>query len=1489
MSGSDNTPREVGCADVREHLAALVDGDEATIDRFAEHLASCDACRDLRHEAAELPALLARAGEGFALPEDLEAKVLSEVDQPTASGHADQTTASGRSDAGVAGSASTDGSERAVPPEGEQKRRPQAPAIRRLWPASAVVIAAAAAAVLAIALWPGEGARKSGFDQGDRGSQVAASNGPVVVLEVLRSSASGGLMVRAPGTRDFEPWSKGDEIAAGSAIRTDRTTRARIELADRTQLVLDHQTELELGASPAELDVRGGRLVAEVVPRSGGRLPPLTLSVPTGKIEVLGTRFLLTATDEGASVRVTRGRVKLLGAGETVMVDPGQEGLLPKEGVTRVVPGGSLAAAVGWSDLSPDDDPGVVGLGELRARRPGDAPDRARPLAIAHQKVSVRIVGNVARTEIEQSFENGTNAVLEGIYKFPLPADARIERLALDVKGAPGGFEEGAFVDRQRAKKIWAGVIRNATPKRKRSKNVEYIWVPGPWRDPALLQWERGSNFELRVFPIPKRGRRTVILAYTQVIQPSGDGRRYVYPLAHASDASTRVGRFDVDIRVAQTSPEQLAVLGYPLEATRRGRATELRFGKAQFVPSGDLVVDLPLPHEAELHYWTYQGEVATAPGTGGTRSAGRGTAPDPAVAAAQRRFAADPRPFVLFSLRPQLPEGGDYRPRDYAVVIDSSQSMVGERYTRASRLAAALIQEMDRRDRVTVLTCDFDCRSVSNGLEVPGVEQAAKVKRLLDAHEPAGSSNLAQALDYGIHRLDQLSSAGRLRQLVLIGDGMSTVGHRSAAALADVAEQLVGAAHAITTVGIGADADAAVLSAVARAGSGHFVPYIPGQPVELAALNVLETAYGTTLEHPELELPEGVVDMAPRQLPNLRAGQELLLAARFSGRPKGEVVLRGTAAGQPFERRYPIELVASTSRGNAFVPRQWAALQIDRLQLEAGEAHRAEVVGLSKAYGVMSRYTSMLVLESPAMFSAFGVDRARSVTSWTGDDELETGVASSVGARKTVGKPGAPSATLGKGLRSGAGAEGEAGPAAVRAMRSSRARPSQKAPKSDQRDALADLLDDAPKRKTERPRRPPLPVRQLRRRPGRWVKRVWFRVASVSSRVAATSREERRVRQAEQALAENPDSRDRQRQLVRALSRAGFLERAREAAEAWLTRDQLDAEALVYLSDAVGRLGDRQRALRLLSGIVDLEPESERYHRRMINAFARAGMLRRACDHRIALAGATRQSSALGEAVRCSRAGGDERSASLLLRQAADGSARLRIERAAAKPPDVERVRGDILLEASWDGEADLDLSLITPQGTRVSWLGGRRSVTARDVSSLGRETLALRRGSVGSYLIELSRVEQSAARQPIRGVVTIAALKERSRLRFTLEGDRVVVGRLRVRRESRLEELSVNDSGVRETLSRAQIASSLRQVSRRVQQRCSRTYEKRRVAPVRVTVAGTGRVSTVRVEGPLRGSATARCVEQTVRRFARFPRFNGPPVTTVYSMPLR
>ena len=100
-------------------------------------------------------------------------------------------------------------------------------------------------------------------------------------------------------------------------------------------------------------------------------------------------------------------------------------------------------------DASTDRDDGPApGLGELHARKPGSKDEIDGAVRLTRHDVKARIAGAMARTEVDEEFVNTTDRELEGVWRFPLPSGARLERLALEVDGK---LVEGEFVDAQRA------------------------------------------------------------------------------------------------------------------------------------------------------------------------------------------------------------------------------------------------------------------------------------------------------------------------------------------------------------------------------------------------------------------------------------------------------------------------------------------------------------------------------------------------------------------------------------------------------------------------------------------------------------------------------------------------------------------------------------------------------------------------------------------------------------------------------------------------------------------------------------------------------------------------------------------------------------------------------------------------------------------------------------------------------------------------------
>ncbi|WP_437482258.1 VIT domain-containing protein [Sorangium sp. So ce1014] len=1519
------------CGEVEEQLAEVLDGTARPA--LYEHIAGCDACRDLRHDATRAAELAAAAGADFrpagdfaeALLRRIEAARPSEgassgavlkavpeahtgeagtgemragealadaragdmTDARTGDSAADPDAGEARTGEAPAGARTadmtdartadmthartadmtdartadmTDARTGSSPAGGARPSSPEraAPAPRRARGAvfgrrsaiAAAALAAAAAMTAGVVL----------LRDGKETPAVAVTAGAPwsgKVASVSRASAdkSGGLEA-CDAAGACAPLAAGAALPEGAILRTDTRTRAHLALADGSALAIDRGSRVWVAGDARRARVEAGAVVLDVVPAPGA--PPARIEVPHGEIEVLGTKLAVTASAERASVEVARGAVRVTGErGEPVEVRAGEEATLAKGAAPEVAIATSIADTLSWSDRSAEeaDAPALRGLGELRARKPGATQEKERAVRLAKHAVKVRIVDVVARTEIDETFANDTDEELEGIFRFPLPPGAQIERLALEVDGK---LIEGAFVDRDRGAAIWRGVLQNAAPKAPKPRE-EIIWVPGPWRDPALLEWQRGGRFELRIFPIPKRGSRRVVLTYTQLVEQSGGVRRFTYPLAHDQSGTTNIGDFSLDLQVlGHDRAFGVETRGYELAAAPAEGAADRRTLHAEgFTPAGDLTVEYALPdRDRPVTAWAYQMPPAAAPlppalrAAGAPKNAGAAKgdgAEHEASLAAARAIAGDTSPYVAIAIRPRLPRWEESTSRRHAIVVDSSRSMVGERFARATRLASSIVREMDRRDEVVVIACDTLCRSLGEGGQggagrpmAPGAASAAEVERFLGGIEPDGGSDLAAAMIAARAAAGPLD--GKELRILYLGDGTPSVGptrplHIEAAVRGAVPAD----GAAVIAVALGSDADTTSLRALARGGGGVMVPYVPGQKVASAAQSVLGAAYGLALRDPELDLPPGLTQVTPARLDPIRAGGEAFVVARMSSGADvtGAIRLRGRVSGERFEQTYPVSLAAGTGAGNAFVPRLYAAAKIAELEETGGDAQKPAIIELSRRFSVASRFTSLLVLESEAMFKAFGLERDGIASAFTGEEQAQGVSASAEGEppddaadesaaeeRKGAG-PAGDLGLSGSGLGGGGRGWAQANPAPARRSAGAAAPPRPPSPRpgspANPFDPLSAPLDGNPPAPaptsaapTAPPAAEPLPDDRARkssrddveewsrRRPRRMVpmRRVFDRKVSFDATNTLAPGSAAKTAEAEATLAAAPDSRDRTAGLYTLYATTGRLGEAQELTARWSGRDALDPDALIARADLAARQGDRDRAVRILGGLADVRPGDRAIQARLAELWDAAGRPAYACQHRVALADlAPADAKLVAAAVRCAGEGGmSELAGQLRLDLTSDVRALVDSRLARPDAPPSADLPGDVRLSAEWTGGADLDLALIDAQGRRLSWMGstlGPLGVRSRDATSTRSESLALRSLPKGSYIVEIARASAGDGASPsalsgapgaVRGELTLRLAGETRKVPFTLEGARVELGTVRVFFTSRL-----------------------------------------------------------------------------------------------------
>jgi len=199
--------------------------------------------------------------------------------------------------------------------------------------------------------------------------------------------------------------------------------------------------------------------------------------------------------------------------------------------------------------------------------------------------------------------------------------------------------------------------------------------------------------------------------------------------------------------------------------------------------------------------------------------------------------------------------------------------------------------------------------------------------------------------------------------------------------------------------------------------------------------------------------------------------------------------------------------------------------------------------------------------------------------------------------------------------------------------------------------------------------------------------------------------------------LAAEPDRRRHHRDLARLLGRIGEIDEDERVVRGWLSRDAMDPEALTLLADLTARRGERDRAVRTLASVVEVQPGDKAAHERMARLYERLGRLEDACPHRVTLAALSpSDEAAAAAATRCESTG---------------------------EGPPAEEVRGELVATATFEGGADVDLAIVLRDGTRVSWMGGKRNVRVGEATSVQGERLAIGFLPNGSYTIEVESID--------------------------------------------------------------------------------------------------------------------------------------------------
>jgi Ca-activated chloride channel family protein len=284
-----------------------------------------------------------------------------------------------------------------------------------------------------------------------------------------------------------------------------------------------------------------------------------------------------------------------------------------------------------------------------------------------------------------------------------------------------------------------------------------------------------------------------------------------------------------------------------------------------------------------------------------------------------------------------------------------------------------------------------------------------------------------------------------RPTMMVFLTDGLPTVGETNVEQILEKVARnnnFDGQKARIFTFGVGNDVNTNLLDGLAAKNKGASQYVREGEDIEVAVSSFFTKVSRPVLSN--LKLDFGGIQaskMYPREIPDLFAGSTLTIFGRYEGNGKATVTLTGetdaTAEPGAAKYEYPLEFPEG-EKANDFLPRLWASRRIGylldemRLHGESDEL-KDEVVELSLKYGIMTPYTSYLVLEKNSPLRA-EVTRLSQRQQTTFPDQRRYSVA---GQQGPAGPPGQiTEEEVGAGLKSQEGAQAVAASVEVQGMK---------------------------------------------------------------------------------------------------------------------------------------------------------------------------------------------------------------------------------------------------------------------------------------------------------------------------------------------------------------------------------------------------------------------------------------------------------------------
>lgn len=599
-------------------------------------------------------------------------------------------------------------------------------------------------------------------------------------------------------------------------------------------------------------------------------------------------------------------------------------------------------------------------------------PPHTWPLRTAAQSVDVAVHDFAATVVVEQTFHNQYPSRLEGTFLFPLPEGASVTDFAMSVNGQQVGAE---LLPAAKARAVYENIVRQQ-------------------RDPGLLEYVDRQTFRARIFPIEPGELKKVKLEYTQGLTADEGLAKLVFPLKTRAFQQTQAAW-----PVPGPGPRPMPMLREDGRAAIEGRPAfdgdgPTTVGKLTITVKIDSQVGIKSvyspSHEIDLKR---DGDHLVKVGYEGSRVTPNAdfilfyqlTNANYGLSLVPYRGPEDDRGAFMLLLAPKTDiREQEVAAKDIVFVVDVSGSMSGPKIEQTRQALKFCLKALRPTDRFDVLPFSTSVDAYENKLVAATPDEVQKAVDYVGKLEARGGTNIGEALAAAFDKLPRERDKARPAMVLFMTDGEPTVGETRIGRLLEGLGAQNKSDARLFVFGVGDDVNTELLDRLSNENHGTRVYVRPTENIETAVSSLYNKIASPVLSDLRLDI-DGVKveDMLPGRLPDLFRGSQLTVLGRYRGDGPAKVTLRGAAGGREQSFTYSVDF-PQRARANNFVPRLWATRRVGllleqiRLNGEQDELVK-EVTDLATRYGILTPYTSYLVLEPGMNRESLVADRLAS------------------------------------------------------------------------------------------------------------------------------------------------------------------------------------------------------------------------------------------------------------------------------------------------------------------------------------------------------------------------------------------------------------------------------------------------------------------------------------------------------------------------------